>query len=47
MAAIVDCQEKTSGDAYCLNKNRRNSLLTGESIDNIENEIKVGEKRVF
>ena len=40
MAATVGCQEKTSGNMHCLNKKRKNSFLTGESIFNIKNESK-------
>jgi hypothetical protein len=40
MAATVGCQEKTSGNMHCLNKKRKNSFLTGESIFNIKIESK-------
>ena len=47
MAAIADCQEKTSGNMYCLNKKRKNSFLTGECIDNIENRYKSWREKFF
>ena len=47
MAATVGCQEKTSGNMHCLNKKRKNSFLTGESIDNIENRYKSWREKGF
>ena len=47
MAATVDCQEKTRGNMHCRNKKRKNSFLTGESIDNIENRYKSWREKGF